>query len=263
MVRPKKSIGQHFLTDENIARKIVGSCTKTGNILEIGPGKGILSKYLLQNTELNPYFIETDIESVDYLKTKYPEISDRIIHADILKFPISKIFEEKPFTIIGNFPYHISSQIFFKVLEYRSQIEEVVCMIQKEVGERITSKHGNKTYGILSVLMQAYYNIEYLFTVKEGVFFPPPKVKSAVIRLKRNETYTLNCDEKLFFKLVKTAFNQRRKILRNALKTFDFEQKNDAIKFLLTKRAEQLSVNDFVVLTNAIKNPCFGSNENP
>lgn len=252
MVRPKKSLGQHFLTDENIAQKIVDSLKSSGNLLEIGPGKGVLSKYLIQNPKLNPYLVETDEESVEYLSEHYPEYVERIISADFLKYPLEQIFGTEKFNVIGNFPYNISSQIFFKILDYRSQVDECVGMIQKEVAERIASKPGNKSYGILSVLLQAYYEIDYLFTVKEGVFFPPPKVKSAVIRLRRNQIQALDCDEKSFFQLVKAGFNQRRKTLRNALKAFEFER-SEAIGHLLTQRAEQLSVNDFVELTKAVK----------
>ena len=253
MVRPKKALGQHFLTDENIAKKIVDSLSEKGNLVEVGPGKGVLSKYLIQDPDLNTYLIETDVESVEYLEEHYPEYVERIISADFLKHPLEDVFGEEKFNIIGNFPYNISTQIFFKVLDYRSQVDECVGMIQKEVAERIASKPGNKTYGILSVLLQAFYSIEYLFTVNEGVFFPPPRVKSAVIRLKRNNVTALDCDEKLFFKVVKAGFNQRRKTLRNSLKAFEMEQ-NDQIKELLTLRAERLTVDDFVVLTKAIKN---------
>ncbi len=235
MVRPKKELGQHFLTDEHIAKRIVDSLTEKGNLIEVGPGKGVLSKYLIEDKDLNNYFIEFDGESVDFLK-----------------YPLEDFFGEESFNIIGNFPYNISTQIFFKVLEYRSQVTEVVGMIQKEVAERIASGPGNKTYGILSVLLQAFYQIDYLFTVKEGVFFPPPKVKSGVIRLKRNDVKSLDCDEKSFFKVVKAGFNQRRKTLRNSLKVFEMEQ-DDQVKELLTKRAEQLTVADFVTLTKAIK----------
>lgn len=252
MVRPKKALGQHFLTDENIARKIVGSLSEKGNLIEVGPGKGVLSKYLIQDTSLNTYFIEFDGESVDYLKENYPEINEQIIKADFLKYPLQELFAQESFNIIGNFPYNISTQIFFKVLEYRAQVNEVVGMVQKEVAERIAAAPGNKTYGILSVLLQAYYKIEYLFTVKEGVFFPPPKVKSGVIRLRRNDVKNLDCDEKSFFKVVKAGFNQRRKTLRNSLKAFEMEE-SDQVTELLTKRAEQLSVDDFVILTKAIK----------
>jgi 16S rRNA (adenine1518-N6/adenine1519-N6)-dimethyltransferase len=252
MVKPKKALGQHFLTDETIAKKIVDSLqTTSGNLLEIGPGKGVLSKYLIKNKSLNTFYIEMDTESVEYLNDLYPDIKENIIEGDFLKFPLQNLFGEESFNIIGNFPYNISSQIFFKVLEYKSQVTEVVGMIQKEVAERIAAPPGSKTYGILSVLLQAYYSIDYLFSVKEGVFFPPPKVKSAVIRLRRNETVALDCNEKLFTQVVKAGFNQRRKTLRNALKTFQMEL-NDEIVELLTKRAEQLSVQDFITLTKAI-----------
>jgi 16S rRNA (adenine1518-N6/adenine1519-N6)-dimethyltransferase len=252
MVRPKKALGQHFLTDETIAKKIVDSLQIiSGNLLEIGPGKGVLSKYLIKNKSLNTFYIEMDTESVQYLNDLYPDIKENIIENDFLKFPLQNFFGEEPFSIIGNFPYNISSQIFFKILEYKSQVIEVVGMIQKEVAERIVASPGSKTYGILSVLLQAYYSIDYLFSVKEGVFFPPPKVKSAVIRLKRNNIEELACNEKLFVQLVKAGFNQRRKTLRNALKTFQMEL-NDEIVELLTKRAEQLSVQDFVRLTKAV-----------
>ena len=251
IIKPKKSLGQHFLKDENIARKIVSSLTgKVSNVLEIGSGKGVLTKYLINNKNLNPVFIETDIKSVDFLKTEFPEYKNNIIHADFLKYDLNQLFSE-PFAIIGNFPYNISSQIFFKILEHKNKIQEVVCMIQKEVAERIASPPGNKKYGILSVLLQSYYEIKYLFTVSENVFIPPPKVKSAVIRLNRNSTYQLDCDEKLFFKVVKTAFNQRRKTLRNALKSFNFDKK-ESLTELLSKRAEQLGVDDFVRITNNI-----------
>ncbi len=250
-VNPKKSLGQHFLKDENIARKIVDSLSgKTTNIIEIGPGMGVLSKYLLSNPEYNIHLIETDVESVTYLKNNFANIKDKITEADFLKYDLHKIFDSS-FSIIGNFPYNISSQIFFKILDYNKQIPEVVGMIQKEVAERIASPPGNKKYGILSVLLQAFYNIEYLFTVSNNVFSPPPKVQSAVIRLVRNETKNLNCNEKLFFRVVKTAFNQRRKKLRNALSPLH-ENKQDFSDELFNKRAEQLSVVDFVKLTNII-----------
>ncbi len=252
MVRPKKELGQHFLTDERIAKRIVDSLTEKGNLIEVGPGKGVLSKYLIEDKNLNNFFIEYDQESVDYLKEYYPDFGDRFIKGDFLKYPLQELFGDESFNIIGNFPYNISTQIFFKVLEYRSQVTEVVGMIQKEVAERIASGPGNKTYGILSVLLQAFYQIDYLFTVKEGVFFPPPKVKSGVIRLKRNDVKSLDCDEKSFFKVVKAGFNQRRKTLRNSLKVFEMEQ-DDQVKELLTKRAEQLTVAEFVTLTKAIK----------
>lgn len=252
MVRPKKSLGQHFLTDLHIAQKIVSSISDDAvNVVEIGPGKGVLSQYLLQNKNLNMRYIETDRESVEYLNVKYPEITPNLILADFLKLDLKTLFGEEKFCIVGNFPYNISSQIFFKTLDHKNQVHEVVGMVQKEVAERIAAPPGSKTYGILSVLLQAYYTIEYLFTVKEGVFFPPPKVKSAVIRLKRNDVSSLECSDSDFKAIVKTAFNQRRKTLRNALGTFSFEM-TEEITNLLTKRAEQLSVAEFVILTKAV-----------
>ena len=253
MVKPKKALGQHFLTDENIAKKIVDSMQNTsGNLIEIGPGKGVLSKYIMENKSLNTYYLDMDTESIEYLHELYPEFKEKIIETDFLKHNLKDLFKEEKFNIIGNFPYNISSQIFFKVLDYRNQIDEVIGMIQKEVAERIAEGPGSKTYGILSVLLQAYFSIEYLFTVKEGVFFPPPKVKSAVIRLKRNDVERLDCNEKLFFQIVKAGFNQRRKTLRNSLKTFELEL-NDKVSELLAKRAEQSNIQDFVTLTNAVK----------
>jgi 16S rRNA (adenine1518-N6/adenine1519-N6)-dimethyltransferase len=250
MVRPKKHLGQHFLNDENIARKII-SCLpeKPGNLLEVGPGTGILTKYILTDKKYDAFFLEIDPESVHYLTIAYPGISDKLINADILNYDLSRI--PSPFTMIGNFPYNISSQILFRVIEYRNIIPEVIGMFQKEVAERIASPPGSKKYGILSVLLQAYYNIEYLFTVSEKVFSPPPKVQSGIIRLRRNSVERLDCDEKLFFAVVKTAFNQRRKTLRNALKSLSVP---DTVTTgpLLGKRAEQLAVADFVALTHAI-----------
>lgn len=250
MVRPKKKFGQHFLKDENIARKIIECLPPdAGNVLEIGAGTGVLTKYLLANEKLNPFFFEIDNEAADYLEKTYPVIKERLLRKDFLEYDLSKM--PFPFTIIGNFPYNISSQILFRVLEYRDKIPEVIGMFQKEVAERISSPPGSKKYGILSVLMQAYYSAEYLFTVSETVFFPPPKVKSAVVRFKRNSTGHLDCNEELFFVVVKTAFNQRRKTLRNALKIFTFEDE-PGIRHILNLRAEQLNVNDFVFLVNKI-----------
>lgn len=248
MVRPKKHLGQHFLHDENIARKIIGYLPdEKVNVLEIGPGTGVLSKYILKNKSFDPFFLEIDPESTGYLLKTYPDIADKLIHADILDYDLSMI--PSPFIMVGNFPYNISSQILFRVIAYRNIIPEVIGMFQKEVAERIASGPGTKKYGILSVLIQAYYDAEFLFTVSENVFYPPPRVKSAVIRLKRNETEKLDCDEELFFKVVKTAFNQRRKILGNALKAFDVKSPDAA--GLMNKRAEQLSVADFVSLAKA------------
>jgi len=252
-VRAKKHLGQHFLKDEEIAKDITLSIDeKTTNLLEIGPGTGVLTKYLLKNDQLNLNVIEIDRESVAFLRTNFPQLEGRIILGDFLNFPIETFFNGESYSIIGNFPYNISSQILFKVLENRTQIPEVVGMFQKEVAERIASKPGKKTYGILSVLLQAYYDIEYLFTVEPHVFIPPPKVKSAVIRVRRNNVIQINCDDKLFFRVVKTAFNQRRKTLRNALSVFVFDTEK-LPEDILTKRAEQLSVEDFVNLTNAVK----------
>jgi 16S rRNA (adenine1518-N6/adenine1519-N6)-dimethyltransferase len=252
-LKPKKSLGQHFLKDKNIAKKIVGSLSKESvNVFEIGPGTGVLTKYLINEPDLNVLFIETDSDAVEFLKIKFPENVSQIIHADFLKLNINNFFCGN-FSIIGNFPYNISSQIFFKILEQKEHINEVVCMIQKEVAERISSLPETKKYGILSVLLQAYFDIEYLFTVNETVFFPPPKVKSAVIRLKRNEISSLECDEKIFFKVVKAAFNQRRKTLRNSLKNFNIDKEKTGAE-LLGKRAEQLYVKDFVFLVKSIIN---------
>ena len=248
-VRPKKHLGQHFLKDDNIARKIVDSLpVEAESILEIGPGMGVLTKFLLELPGMNCFFMDTDRESIDYLAENFPDHRDKFIHADCLRYNLQTIFPGK-FVIIGNFPYNISSQILFKVLEHRYQVTHVVGMIQKEVAERLAAGPGSKTYGILSVLLQAYYRIEYLFTVNETVFIPPPRVKSAVIRLSRNETERLDCDEALFFKVVKTAFNQRRKTLRNSLKTFYIDYERGELEHLSGKRAEELSVEDFVRLT--------------
>ncbi len=252
MVRPKKHLGQHFLTDKNIAAKIAGCLTLNLPVVcEIGPGTGILTTELLnEETTKKLHLIEIDEESVEYLKTHF-ENEKMIIHqADFLKFPLENITTE-PTAIIGNFPYNISSQIFFRVLEYRNQIPEVAGMIQKEVAERIAAGPGSKTYGILSVLLQTWYEIKYCFTVHEHVFVPPPKVKSAVIHLKRNDTNKINCDERLYFIVIKTAFNQRRKTLRNALKPLVTVIMPEHP--LLTKRAEQLSVEQFIELTNLIE----------
>ncbi|MCL2028363.1 MAG: 16S rRNA (adenine(1518)-N(6)/adenine(1519)-N(6))-dimethyltransferase RsmA [Bacteroidales bacterium] len=246
-VRAKKHLGQHFLRDESIAENTAMALpSDILNVLEIGPGMGVLTKYLYKNAGHGSTLkvVEIDTESVAYLNEKYPELT--VISADFLKMNLDDLFEGN-FAVIGNFPYNISSQILFKVLEHRDSVPCVVGMFQKEVAERIASKHGNKTYGILSVLLQAFYDIEYLFTVHEHVFSPPPKVKSAVIRLTRNSRKNLNCDEKLFFTVVKTAFNQRRKTLRNALSAkFDKTGLTDSI---FDKRAEQLTVEDFEKIT--------------
>jgi 16S rRNA (adenine1518-N6/adenine1519-N6)-dimethyltransferase len=247
MVSPKKSLGQHFLTDHNIAQKIVGSLSeKSKNVLEVGPGTGILTQYLLREDLDQFKVIEIDHESVAHLKEKFPDLANRILQADFLKSDLSDLFDEN-FSVIGNYPYNISSQILFKILGVHEKIDEVVGMFQKEVADRIASPPGSKKYGILSVLVQAYYRVEYLFTVGEKVFFPPPKVKSAVIRMRRIEGNRLQCDKQLYFDLVKTAFNQRRKTLRNALKKFEFNR-SEKVYSMLSLRAEQLTVEDFEFL---------------
>jgi len=252
-VRAKKYLGQHFLTDKNIAGKIVESLRpddKYRQVLEVGPGMGILSDFLLQKNELEVFLIDIDTESYQYLLKKYPSLGNRLINADFLTMDFAALFDG-PMAIIGNFPYNISSQILFKVLDNRRQVVEVVGMFQKEVAERCTAIPGSKEYGILSVFLQAYYKVEYLFTVKAGVFNPPPKVLSAVIRLTRNATSQLNCDEKLFWRVVKAGFNQRRKTLRNALSALINKEKMSD-EPMLNLRAERLSVDDFVGLTNKI-----------
>jgi len=252
-VKAKKHLGQHFLTDESIAKKIADTLSLKGykDVLEIGPGMGVLTKFLLQKN-ITVYVIEIDKESVDYLKTHYPNHSDHIIEKDFLKYDLTQIFKEEPFAIIGNFPYNISSQILFKTLEMRNQIQEFSGMFQKEVALRICSKEGSKVYGILSVLTQAFYDATYLFTVPPTVFNPPPKVESGVLLLKRKENYTLPCDEDLFFKVVKTAFQQRRKTLRNSLKAFNLSN-NLKASAIFDKRPEQLTVSEFVQLTYDIE----------
>jgi 16S rRNA (adenine1518-N6/adenine1519-N6)-dimethyltransferase len=253
-VRPKKHLGQHFLTDENIAQKIVHQLSDDIEyLLEIGPGTGVLTKYLLQSNFQKFISIDTDSESVEFLQANHPEHKDTFIKDDFLRTDLSPLFESN-FAIIGNFPYNISSQIFFKVLEYRNRIDEVVGMIQKEVAERIASPPGSKQYGILSVLLQAFYNIELCFTVSEHVFLPAPRVKSAVIKLTRNERKSLSCDEELFFEVVKKGFNQRRKTLRNSLKSFSFKDpENSELLHMLTLRPEQLGVGDFEKITGFIE----------
>lgn len=251
-VRPKKHLGQHFLKDLTVAQRIADALSGHGDyksLLEIGPGTGVLTQYLLDK-EPECWVMDVDTESIAYLKDHFPSLAGKIIEGDFLKMDFLSI-TDSPVAIIGNFPYNISSQIFFRILDYRNEIPEVVCMIQKEVADRLAEPPGSRTYGILSVLLQAYYDIEYLFTVKPGVFNPPPKVNSAVIRLKRNNIRHLGCDEKLFRKVVKAGFQMRRKTLRNALKPINLPQEltDDPI---LDLRAEALSVNDFVELTNKI-----------
>jgi 16S rRNA (adenine1518-N6/adenine1519-N6)-dimethyltransferase len=253
MVRPKKRLGQHFLKDENIARKVVSALPAgTKSLIEVGPGTGVLTKYLIEQDIPDFYAIEVDPEAVEYLQQTLPSIGHRVIQGDFLSADLSRLFPGR-FSVIGNFPYNISSQILFRVLEYRDRTEAVVGMFQKEVAERVSSPKGSKAYGILSVLMQAFYHIEILFTVSEHVFYPPPAVQSAVMRLTRNSITTLPCDERLFFGVVKTAFNQRRKMLRNALQKYGLKE-NASIGHLLTKRAEALEVEDFIELTLAVQN---------
>jgi len=253
-VKAKKHLGQHFLTDESIAEKIADSLTLKGykHVLEIGPGMGVLTKYLLKK-DITTHVIEIDTESVDYLKANFLNLNDRIIEKDFLKIDLTSIFNQEPFAIIGNFPYNISSQILFKTLDMRDQVPEFSGMFQKEVALRICSKEGSKVYGILSVLTQAFYEASYLFTVPPTVFNPPPKVESGVLLLKRKENYKLPCDEALFFKVVKTAFQQRRKTLRNSLKTFNLSD-NLKANTIFDKRPEQLSVKAFIELTSLIEN---------
>lgn len=293
-VRAKKALGQHFLTDQNIAKSIVAALQLPAaggkavasegkvnaevasvpsvqltteqparmKVLEIGPGMGVLSQYLLQRQDVDLRMIEIDDESVEYLESHFPQEHGRVIFGDFLKLDIDELFPEE-FHVIGNFPYNISSQIFFRIIDYRNRIPQTVCMIQKEVAERIAEKPGSKTYGILSVLLQAWYDIEYLFTVGSGAFAPPPKVQSAVIRLTRNRRTSLGCDENAFKNIVKTAFGQRRKTLRNSLKPiiaakatkegWDTEALTSFTSApVFELRPERLSVEDFIGLTNLL-----------
>ncbi len=251
-IRAKKSLGQHFLIDRNIAAKIVAALGPEvyGSVIEIGPGMGALTRFLVKKDTIDLYLVEIDHQSVEYLKQHFPELEKNIIQEDFLKFDLKKQFST-PVTIIGNFPYNISSQILFKILENREYVDHVVCMIQKEVADRIRSGPGTKVYGIMSVLLQAFFHVEILFSVSEKVFVPPPRVKSSVVRLKRNDTKKLACDEKLFFTVVKTSFNQRRKTLRNALKTILLNL--DLNHQLMSRRPEQLSVDEFVELTRMVE----------
>ncbi|WP_346882371.1 16S rRNA (adenine(1518)-N(6)/adenine(1519)-N(6))-dimethyltransferase RsmA [uncultured Algibacter sp.] len=248
-VKAKKFLGQHFLNDESIAQQIADTLSLKNykKILEIGPGMGVLTKYLLKK-DITTYAIEIDTESVEYLQANYLNLAPRIIEKDFLRYDINEVFKNEPFAIIGNFPYNISTQIVFKTIEMRDQIPEFAGMFQKEVAQRICSQEGSKVYGILSVLTQAFYDAEYLFTVPPNVFNPPPKVDSGVLRLTRKKDYTLACDEKLLFKVVKTAFQQRRKTLRNSLKIFNLSD-NLKANSIFGKRPEQLSVNAFIELT--------------
>lgn len=255
-VRAKKALGQHFLTDQHIARTIVASLTESPvrDVLEIGPGMGVLSQYLIKREDIDLKLVEVDQESVDYLLTHFPGMQGKLYLADYLKLDVHELFQGQ-YRVIGNFPYNISSQIFFKILDDKDIVPEVVCMIQKEVADRIAEKPGTKTYGILSVLLQAWYDIDYIITVGSGAFAPPPKVQSAVIRLRRNSRTELGCDEKLFKQVVKTAFNQRRKTLRNALKPL-LPEGFDSSDPIFDQRAEKLSVEDFVALSSMIAEKC-------
>ena len=265
-VRAKKALGQHFLTDLSIARAIAQALeVDKGTVmptLEVGPGMGVLTQYLLERNDVDLRMVEVDSESIDYLLAHFPQVNGKLMEADFLKLQLENFFPDQ-FCVIGNFPYNISSQIFFKVLDYKEQVPQVVGMVQKEVAERLASPPGKKAYGILSVLLQAWYDIEYLFTVSEHVFNPPPKVKSAVIRLRRNDRTDLGCDAALFKSIVKTSFNQRRKTIRNSVKPLAKEYHIPAEILsvmpsgeqvnLLDMRPEQLSVEQFIELTLALK----------
>ena len=253
-IKPKKYLGQHFLKDSSVAQKIADTLTLSGydKVLEIGPGMGVLTAFLLQKATTT-YAIEIDVELVAYLQDHYPSLSNRIFEADVLKFDFSVAFAGTQFAIIGNFPYNISTQIVFKMLENRRYIPEFSGMFQKEVAQRICVMEGSKAYGILSVLVQTFYHTEYLFTVPPNVFNPPPKVDSAVLRLTRKNDFSLPCSEKHFFSLVKSAFQQRRKTLRNSLKAFNLSD-NLKANTIFDKRPEQLSVAAFIELASAIEN---------
>lgn len=253
-VKPKKFLGQHFLKDLQVAQDIantVDACPELP-ILEVGPGMGVLTQFLM--TKERPLkVVELDFESVAYLRENFPALGNNIIEQDFLKMDLAQLFEGKPFVLTGNYPYNISSQIFFKMLDYKDLIPCCTGMIQKEVAERMAAGPGNKTYGILSVLIQAWYRVEYLFTVHEHVFNPPPKVKSAVIRMTRNETQELGCNEKLFKQIVKTTFNQRRKTLRNSISPILDKTNPLMADPIFNKRPEQLSVQEFIDLTNRVE----------
>jgi 16S rRNA (adenine1518-N6/adenine1519-N6)-dimethyltransferase len=251
MVRPKKHLGQHFLTDRNIASRITAllDAESCDTILEIGPGKGVLTEFLLPRKDKKLFFIEIDPESIDFLKDLYPGIEASIIQGDFLKTDFNDLGNK--LAVIGNFPYNISSQIFFRILDHKDQVDEVVCMIQKEVALRIASPPGNKQYGILSVLLQTWYDISIEMQVKPGAFFPPPEVHSTVIKLIRNKRKSLQCNEKLFRRVIKMAFNQRRKILSNSLKSILLNLDNE-IPFM-KKRPEELSVEQFIELCSSLE----------
>ena len=263
-VRPKKFLGQHFLKDLQIASDIADTVDACPDIpiLEVGPGMGVLTQFLLRKGR-PVKVVELDFESVAYLRDNFPELGNNIIEQDFLQMDLAQLFEGRPFVLTGNYPYNISSQIFFKMLDYKDLIPCCTGMIQKEVAERIAASPGNKTYGILSVLIQAWYKVEYLFTVHEHVFNPPPKVKSAVIRMTRNETTDLGCNEKLFKQIVKTTFNQRRKTLRNSISTILDKTHPLSADAIFNKRPEQLSVQDFINLTNRVEEALSKSDGTP
>lgn len=254
-VQPKKHLGQHFLTDENTCKKIVDQFQgykNTGNVLEIGPGMGAITKYFLDIEGINLHVMEVDRDSVAYLGNAYPQLQGKIHSSDFLKTDLSPFFNGEPFAVVGNFPYNISSQILFHCIDHRNQVPEIMGMFQKEVAQRVAEPPGSKQYGILSVLMQTYYDIEYCFTVHENVFNPPPKVKSGVIRCLRNDRTALAVDEKLYKRVVKSTFNQRRKTVRNGLKSVLDVKKLPEHPFL-KQRAETLSVDDFIELTQLVQ----------
>lgn len=253
-VKAKKHLGQHFLIDKSVSKRIAqqfGAHQGCRKVLEIGPGMGALTTFLLEEPLNKLWVMEVDVESIKFLEENFPQLESKILNADFLKTNLSDFFGTEPFSVVGNFPYNISSQILFRCLEYRNQIPEIMGMFQKEVAERIAVGPGTKTYGIISVLLQTFYDISYCFTVDEHVFNPPPKVKSGVIRLTRNERLTLPCDEKLFIQIVKACFNQRRKMIRNTIKPF-VEGKPFDSPYLET-RPERLSVDDFISLTLAVE----------
>lgn len=255
-VKAKKHLGQHFLTDLSIAQRIADAMTteRTKNALEIGPGMGVLTQFLDKREDVNLRLVEIDTESVQYLHEHFSIKPEDIIEADFLRMKLDNLFAEgETFSVIGNFPYNISSQIFFHILDYKELVPQVVCMLQREVAKRLASGPGNKDYGILSVFLQAYYDIDYLFTVDENVFNPPPKVKSGVIRLVRNNVEHLGCNEKLFRTVVKATFNQRRKTIRNSIRAVNFDHAALAEHPFMQKRPEQLSVAEFVELTNLVE----------
>ncbi|HJD91090.1 16S rRNA (adenine(1518)-N(6)/adenine(1519)-N(6))-dimethyltransferase RsmA [Bacteroides coprosuis] len=254
LVKPKKYLGQHFLKDQKIAQDIANTVDLIPEIpiLEVGPGMGVLTQYLLPK-ERPIKVVDLDTESIFYLYEEFPALKNDIIEADFLAMDLNQVFDGKPFVLTGNYPYNISSQIFFKMLDNKEIIPLCTGMIQKEVAERIAAKPGKKTYGILSVLIQAWYDVEYLFTVSEKVFNPPPKVKSAVISMKRNNVSDLGCNEKLFKQVVKTTFNQRRKTLRNSIKPILGKNSPITEDDIFMKRPEQLSVEEFIKITNLVE----------